>query len=538
MEKRALIAIVVAFIIIYFYQAYLVPKPPAVPVPQPSEQRAAPKDQSVEKPQASAIIPAETTPPPSLPSADREFKIRVETTLYKAVFTNKGGRLFSLRLKTYHDEAGRPLELVCQDALGKNLLPFAVFSQDAAKAKEINDTYFSVDQDTVDVPAESHASLTMAAHLPSGSWVSKKFEFASGSYEVKVEISSSSDLRDLSIALGPGLGNPTAEQLKNRRTIRGIVVYEQNGKVQRLHQKDAQELGFVNWLGVEDNYFILLARFSEPVQAAATAPIQDLNKISSALIRGIPQKPFMIYVGPKDYTLLKQLGSGMDRLIDYGWFGILAKPLLIALRFLYIYVHNYGLAIIILTLAIKIILFPLTFKSTVSMLKMQKLQPEMNAIRERFSKKKSIEDRQQMNAEVMKLYKDRGINPMGGCIPILFQLPVLVAFYNLLSVSIELRNAPFIFWIHDLSSRDPYYITPILMGLTQLIMQRMTPSPADPMQAKMMMIMPIFFTILFFNVQSGLVLYWTVNNVLSIVQQYLMGRMGVVPTRVQSLKKK
>lgn len=532
MEKRALLATLLALVVLFLFQSYFAPKaPPAKPAPVP-----------VTTPQQQVPLPsppAATAPavvPLGLPPADREFKIRVETRLYKAVFTNRGARLVSFKLKEYSDYEQKPFELICADAAGKDLLPFALDAQNAALTKQLNSTIFSVDKDTITLTDKGLARLTMEGRLPNGGWVLKTFEFYPYSYEIKVHVAASPDLQGLSVMLGPGLGNLSPDQSKSSRILRGSVVYQAAGKIQRRQDKTLTEIGPVDWLGVEDSYFVMLARFARPVGAAASGPYSELHDIRGAFIRDLPAQPFMVYLGPKDYTLLRHLGKGMDRIVDYGYFGIIAKPMLIGLQFLYKYVHNYGLAIIILTVAIKIVLFPLTWTSSISMLKTQRIQPEINAIRERYSKKKSIEDRQKMNQDIMKLYKERGINPLGGCVPMLIQVPFFFAFYRLLSVSIELRNAPFVWWIHDLSAHDPYYITPILMGVTQLVQQKMTPSPPDPVQAKMMMIMPVFMTFLFMNVQSGLVLYWTVNNVLTILQQYLMSRAGVVPARGGSKK--
>ncbi|MBI2839605.1 MAG: membrane protein insertase YidC [Acidobacteria bacterium] len=540
MEKRAFLAILISFAIIYGFGAFFGRKtpPPTAPAGTGSGQKAvAPPAQPSG---GQAVEPArqvvQELEPPDLPAAERESKVRIETRLYKAVFTNRGARLVSFRLKEYKDFERQPIELVCGEAAAKDLLPFALAAEDVATTMELNSALYAADHDAIDLQSfGASARLTMSTRLASGGWVVKTYEFYPYSYEIKVVVSASPDLKGLSIALGPGLGNPSPDQSKNSRLLRGTVLYQREGQIKRDGDK-ASEVGSVEWLGVENNYFVMLARFASPVKAASTAPYEELHKIKAALIREIPPRPFMVYLGPKDYTLLRQLGSGLDRIVDYGYFGIVAKPMLRGLQYLYRYVHNYGLAIILLTVFIKIILFPLTYTSTVSMLKMQQVQPEMTAIRERYAKKKSIEDRQKMNAEVMKLYKDRGINPMGGCFPMLLQLPVLIAFYNLLSVSIEMRNAPFVLWIQDLSASDPYYVTPVLMGVTQLILQRMSPPPADPIQAKMMMVMPVFFTFLFLNIQSGLVLYWTVNNVLSILQQYLMGRFGLVPARTKAKK--
>ncbi|MEW6365357.1 MAG: membrane protein insertase YidC [Acidobacteriota bacterium] len=536
MEKRAFLAILISFVIIYLFQAYFFPKPaPQTPAQAPAEKAAARPPEKTTAP-AEPQAAHEPAAPPEMPPADREFKVRVESRLFKAIFTNRGARLLSFRLKAFKDHEGKPLELVCSPAAEKDLLPFAVDAGEAALTKEINTAIFSADAESIDLQRGGSGRFTMAVRLKQGGWISKTFEFYPYSYEIKVAVASSPALQHLALVLGPGLGNPSPAQAKSSRISRGRAVYLRDGSIERGKDKQTGPVGSVNWLGIEDTYFMMLGRFGRPVDGAITAPIEQLPSAQAALVKGLPREPFLLYVGPKDYTLLKQLGGGLDRLVDYGWFGFVAKPLLVALQFLYNYVHNYGVAIILLTIAIKIVLFPLTYHSSVSMLKMQKLQPEMTAIRERYAKKKGIEDRQKMNAEVMKLYKEKGINPMGGCFPMLLQIPVLIAFYNLLSVSIELRNAPFIWWLQDLSSHDPYYITPILMGVTQIIYQRMTPAPADPVQAKMMMIMPVVFIVMFINIQSGLVLYWTVNNVLSILQQWAMGRLGIVPTRAPAKK--
>lgn len=543
MEKRALIAVALSFLILWIYQAYLAPKPTPTPAQtrtskvasetQPVPQAGGPEEKSSASEAASAL-----TAPTNIPAADREYKIRVETRLYKAVFTNKGARLLSFKLKEYKDSDPKLIEIVNAEAVEKDLLPFAIQSPKEQLTKTINGALFGCDKDNVVLESDGMSHITMHAQLEGGAWVAKEFEFYPYSYDIKVRVTGAPELGPLALRLGPGLGNPTIRQAKNSRLNRGSIVYQSLGKIVRDSGKAGGDVGEVNWLGVEDNYFMMLARFAVPVRAATSTPYDAVHGTRAAIVSEVPSTPFWVFIGPKDYTLLKQLNDGLDRLVDYGWFGFLAKPLLTALQFLYKYVHNYGFAIIILTLAIKILLFPLTYSSSISMLKVQQVQPEMQAIRDRYSKKKGIEDRQKMNQEIMKLYKERGINPMGGCIPILIQMPVLIAFYNLLSVSIELRGAPFVGWLTDLSAADPYFITPILMGATQLVLQRMSPQPADAVQAKMMLIMPVFFTILFINIQSGLVLYWTANNGLQILQQYVMMRMGLVPARNSARKNK
>jgi YidC/Oxa1 family membrane protein insertase len=235
----------------------------------------------------------------------------------------------------------------------------------------------------------------------------------------------------------------------------------------------------------------------------------------------------VVYFGPKEYERLKALPYGLARTVDFGMFGFLARPLLVALHWTHDrLVANYGWAIILLTFAIRILLFPLNHKSIVSMEKMQRVQPKAQAIQQKWRPK--LRDKQgrpdreaqaKMNQEIMALYQAEGINPAAGCLPLLLQMPVLFAFYSLLGSAFELRGAPWFGWIQDLSIKDPYYVLPLVMGATMVIQQRLTPTAADPVQRWMMTAMPVVFTVFFLGFPSGLVLYWLTNNVLAIAQQ-------------------
>ncbi|MFQ5929598.1 MAG: membrane protein insertase YidC, partial [Acidobacteriota bacterium] len=231
----------------------------------------------------------------------------------------------------------------------------------------------------------------------------------------------------------------------------------------------------------------------------------------------------LVFIGPKDYKVLEEADKTLSGLIDYGWFAFLVKPLLLALRFVYGYVHNYGWAIIILTFVINVALFPVRYKQMSSMKKMSELQPQMKAIQEKYKKMKRSDPRKQkMNEEVMALYKKHGVNPLGGCLPLVIQMPFLFAFYQMLYSSIELRGAPFIGWIQDLSQADPLYVTPILMGVSMVAQQKMTPAAGDPTQRKMMMFLPVIFTFFFLNFSSGLVLYFLFSNLFGMMLQFLL----------------
>ena len=242
------------------------------------------------------------------------------------------------------------------------------------------------------------------------------------------------------------------------------------------------------------------------------------------------------FYGPKDFDILADVDRELVRAIHFGMFSFLAVPLLRALKWLNVFVGNFGWSIIILTVLINLAMFPLRHKSVVSMRKMQEIQPEVKAIQDRYAKLKTTDPaRQKMNVELMNLYRERGVNPASGCLPMLLTMPVLFAFYSLLSVAIEIRGAPFMFWIRDLSVHDPLYVTPILMGATMVWQQKITPSTADPAQQKIMMFMPVMFTFMFLWAPSGLVLYWLVSNLWGIGQQELTNRI-IGPPVVRTLR--
>ncbi len=235
-----------------------------------------------------------------------------------------------------------------------------------------------------------------------------------------------------------------------------------------------------------------------------------------------PAEKFSLYVGPKEYDRLKAAGHELERAVDFGWFTVIAKPLFVALKYFYKLVGNWGWAIIILTVIIKVLFAPLTHKSQKSMKRMQKLQPLFAELKEKYKG-----DPAKLNKEMMELYKKHKVNPMGGCLPMLIQIPVFIALYRVLGNSIELRHAPFMFWLHDLSAKDPYYVLPILMGVSMLVMQKMTPTTMDPKQNMMMMLMPVIMVFMFISLPSGLVLYFTVSNLLSMAQQFYINKYSV-----------
>jgi YidC/Oxa1 family membrane protein insertase len=298
----------------------------------------------------------------------------------------------------------------------------------------------------------------------------------------------------------------------------------------KKYKAETNAFNFVDWAAFEDSYFTALFVLpSQKGQAVFLMEAPGQGKLPAYFLS--VTQPQQAFIGPKESGALKDFGHDANKVIRFGSFlGLNLQPvaevMLAGVKFFHRFVPNWGLAIILLTLVIKIIFFPLTYSSTKSMAKMADLQPKVKALRAKYKKAKTdIAQRRLMNEEMMKLYKENGVNPAGGCLPLLIQMPVFVGAYQMLTAAVEFRHAPFGLWLKDLSVADPIWVTPILMGITQFISQKMTPTSADPTQAKMMLIMPVMMTVFFISFPSGLVLYWLTTNVLQIGQQALMNRM-------------
>ena len=312
-------------------------------------------------------------------------------------------------------------------------------------------------------------------------------------------------------------------------TFVGPVTYDgedlQEDKPAKLEESPKIYKNKTVWSGYVSKYFLNAIdphESSEQLFISAGAGYVE-NKFTSAqltlLTEQVASFDYTSYFGPKDDQFLLAAGHQFDEVINYGFFHPLSKPLMVVLKFFYKYIGNYGFAIILLTICIKLIFWPLTQKSYKSMKGMQKLQPEMKKMREKHGS-----DKQKLNQEMMSFYKENKVNPMGGCLPMIIQIPVFFALYRVLLGSIELRHAPWMLWITDLSAKDPYYVTPLIMGVTMFLQQKMTPTNMDPTQEKIMLMMPVVFTFMFLNFPAGLVLYWLTNNLLTILQQYLIRR--------------
>nr|NIQ94142.1 membrane protein insertase YidC [Desulfuromonadales bacterium]NIR34407.1 membrane protein insertase YidC [Desulfuromonadales bacterium]NIS40440.1 membrane protein insertase YidC [Desulfuromonadales bacterium] len=370
------------------------------------------------------------------------------------------------------------------------------------------------------------------AVLDSGAVVHKVFTFHADKYHFDVEVRYANPGQDaLKGAVVFSLVNKWDDAMaESRYDFVGPTTYDgediHKDEVEDLAEEGAEEYQAAEWTGFGTKYFVSIVEPSDDgydyfriekgrdlVENKVVSPYMTIDPGTSASMS------YLVYMGPKNNDLLKAAGSDFHQIIDFGFFAPLSRPLLQFLKFIHGYLGNYGLAIILLTVIIKALFWPLTQKSYTSMKAMQKLQPQMQKIREKFKN-----DRERLNRELMELYKENRVNPLGGCLPMLVQIPVFIALYKVLLFSIELRHAPFAFWLTDLSAKDPYYITPILMGATMFLQQKMTPTTMDPTQAKIFMIMPVVFTFIFLNFPSGLVIYWLINNVLTIGQQVMINR--------------
>ena len=536
MERRVLIAVLLSFLVLYGYQAMF--PPPPEPKPQqaskvatapnasaPAASNPAPSVQGVK-------VPAEAEQP-SAPARD----VDVDNADVHAVFTTRGAVLKSWKLKKYRDDRKQPLEMIAGHAPPDSPLPFTLAVDDPALSAIL-----------------AAAPFTLTETRPGGDGWQGQFDYSNSTglqaqkilsiaankpYVINVTATVTLDGKPLATVLrwGPALGSGITVASRTYNPPPQPVFFK-DGKVSRIApdkipSQPVQE-GAFGFVGVDDHYFLtavvkptvpLRVDYSTVDVPLEAAPAGAHYASWSARYPSAPQGA-VFFAGPKDFDVLASVDRDLVRSIDFGMFSWIVVPLLRALKWLNGYVGNYGWSLILLTVIINLVMFPLRHKSVVSMRKMQEIQPEVKIIQDRYAKlKMSDPARGKMNTELMSLYKERGVNPASGCVPMLLTLPVLFAFYSMLSVAIELRGAPFVGQIHDLSAHDPLFIWPIVMGITMFIQQKMTPSTADPLQQKMMMFMPIMMTGMFLWAASGLVIYWTVSNVWGIGQQMITNRL-------------
>ena len=529
MEKRALLAVVLSIAVFYVFSLGFGPdkknQPSVAPLKNFSSTVSAPVAP------VQQVVPQQA-PDPAVSRQAQQKDIVVETDLYTAVFTSQGAAVKSITLKRYRETNAPDAKPV---VLGTNADPgLHNFATRATGFNLAEQAVYTASANELKISGAGAGQLVFSYVADQGYVVRKVYSFKEGSYGISL------DTQLINNTPSPVAGSfrhvmtypSEIKSADSRFETAGSYIYSDNA----LHADKSKDVASaekkydksVLWGGFADKYFL-------------TAISSDKNTIASVELKKnkagymesvVNSQPFTVtpgqmasvvqtlFVGPKDIDVLKAQGGSLEQSLDLGWFTAIAKPLLYTLKFFYQYVGNYGVAIIIITVILKMLFFPLTHKSYKSMKGMQKIQPKMAALKEKYK-----DDRDAMNKAVMELYRDHKVNPLGGCLPMLVQIPVFFALYKALMFSIELRHAPFFLWVHDLADKDPYYVTPIIMGVTMFIQQKMTPSQMDPIQQKMMLALPVVFTFMFLSFPSGLVLYWLVNNILTIGQQMYINKL-------------
>lgn len=537
MEKRLFVAILISFLILLGWSRLapvLFPELAKRPVTAQTPANPTDGSRTVAKEPAAPVAPAPAVAgvvaAGNVPVESRQFSVVVERPDYRAEFSNRGAQLTSFVLKNYKEPSGAPVDLVKKRPANRLDYPFALLSPDHRWNDVVNSRLYSVQRST----KSGTETIRFTAPDPTGQAVTKTFTF-DNSYYFSFAVDCANRAVPYRVEIGPGIRSTDPAEKESQFTTTGNALVERGGSLERMRREKTS--GFhplgapVSFVGLDDNYFLAAIkpeRAGDAIVRVAMLPSSVKGeKERGELFAGVNSAGGSIaghaYFGPKETDLLDRFG--FHSVVQFGYFGFIARFLLKALVYVYSFTHNFGWAIVALTVIIKLLLYPLQHKSIVSMKKMQKVQPKVNAIKEKYRKAKTDPDqRQKMNLEMMKLYQTEGISPVSGCLPILLQLPILWAFYGLLSNAIELRGAGWFGWIHDLSAKDPYYITPLLMMATMFIQQWITPSTVDPVQKKMFMIMPLIFGFIFKEFPSGLVLYWLVQNVLTIAQQMIMNR--------------
>lgn len=530
MEKRTLLALFLTVVILFVFQVFLAPKQPPQQQPAPSaSQPAKPEEKTAAPATVPATAPAATSPAATSVS-DAVAKgrvVTVETKSFTVRFSEVGGGITSVRLKNYKEAVSgtEGQELIQNIGPTYGYLP-AVF-QEAGSERIADAVRFVPSRDSFTV-TDKPETVTFTGALANGVKVRKIYTFQPEGYTLgmKIEIDGSAvgkTYADFAVVSTKG---------KSSYTFKGPFVYDGN----KLNQIDKIEKPIdigqtYTYTGFDDGYFVFMWIPAQEQKATMTI-LAGTNDVPVSRIALSGQATSgNLFFGPKKLEILKQLNVGAQKIVDFGWFDILAKPMLWGLNFANRVTRNYGIDIILLTILIKIIFYPLSVKSYKSMKEMQKLQPHIAKLKEKYK-----DDREKLNREMMDIYKQKGVNPLGGCLPMVIQIPVFFALYKVLMGAIEFRHAPFFLWVRDLAAPEdlfsfavfgytvPIRLLPLIMGITMLIQQKMTPTSVDPIQEKMMLFMPIVFTFMFWGFPSGLVLYWLVNNVISISQQYYINK--------------
>lgn len=570
MEKRFILFIIISFLVLVGWQSVLdkfYPKPQKPPQKAVATQTAPPQPQTPTEPVQEVQ---------SISSTQASARtITVDTPLWRAVFDNRGGTLRSYTLKALPNGREilngdyKTLELVSEEGLKRVGAPLRLaVAQNADLSEKINSALFEVEapSDQIVVSSGAQQEVTFKFQDSSGLSVRKTFRFYGGKYIFDTVVSASQNGKplDASILIGPNFGDQSVKTVDTYiNTPQQVIVEHDNGKVEFITGSSLEHRGAapdsskeftnsISWVGAADHYFAMTIVPPKDLQKASlhndfykeTVDGEEVYKhMLSVALPIVGDEPYTVFIGPKDRNILADLSLhfkgrvDMERLIDYGMFSFLVRPIIplldILLRVFYNLTHNYGWAIILLTFVINMLFFPLKWKSSVAMKKAMKMQPKMKELQEKMKSLKKDDPRmQEIQMEQIKLMREG--NPVSGCLPLLLQMPIFWAFFIFLSISIDVRHSPFIFWIKDLAAADKTWILPILMTVSMMASTFMTPTPNDPAQRMQKyltsFVMPVVFLIFFFaNAPSGLVLYWMFGNIIGIAQQLIINKMTEEP---------
>ncbi len=548
MDKRVVVFLVLSLAIILGFDLFIrqMGWAPDQNHPQPPTEDASGSGSSAEPEPAPApgigtnsgstgsSLPSKSSQKPGAPSSDiaptiLEQTVTIETDLVRVGLSNRGGVIRTWELKRYHTSPPekKPVQLVYHGGKFKGPLSITVTNADIDKT--VREGLYTIEKDFTSLDAAHPVGhVTMQFHDPiTHIGVEKKLTFHHDSYVVDVSVALEGITEPYDIVLGTNFG--IVEWGSGFIGVIGSASQVDDKIDNETPEKELERKGTVQWVALHDKYFISVLM---PKQGTSSFAKTESEQIVSSGVRmaasgGASSAALQLYAGPKEYDTLKALNVGLEDTIDFGFFIFgswsvvksVAKPIFYVLRFIHDYVPNFGLSIILLTMAIKILFVPLQYKSYKSMRMMRVIQPKIKEVQEKYKG-----DRDRLNKELMKLYREQKVNPLGGFLPMFLQMPVFVALFNVLYTTIDLRQAPFMLWVTDLSLQDPFYVLPILMGATMFIQQKITPTTMDPTQAKIMLVLPIGLTFLFVNFPAGLVLYWVTNNILTISQQLITDR--------------
>ncbi|WP_245391485.1 membrane protein insertase YidC [Sulfurospirillum diekertiae] len=520
---RIIIATVLSFLFFALYDHFFIPKNPPLTETTTLEQNATPSTTASAPADVKSASSVDVAGAPKSSSNVGEIIATIKAAGYE-VQIDRLGRIakFYLEEGKYKDDKGERFQLI--DA-SQSLLPLEIRFSDKAINEDAFVMSYSADKDKIDV-SENGSSVVLTQTLSSVVVTKTITFFPSGKYDLHVKLSSPYEY-----FLSPGVRPNMAV---DSYTFHGVLIKKSDGSIKTIADGDAKsDDHFANAkivAGADKYYTTFFYELDKGLESVVSV---GQNKNPLLFVKGEEDFKLSGYIGPKEHVKLKAISPELTDVIEYGFFTFISKPLFALLAFLHGIFGNWGWAIVAMTITVRLVLYPLTYKGMVSMNKLKELAPKVKELQ-----KKYADDKQKLNTHMMELYKKNGANPMGGCLPIILQIPVFFAVYRVLQNAIELKGAPWIFWVHDLAIKDPYFILPVLMGITMFLHQRITPTTfTDPMQEKIMKFLPLIFTFFFVTFPAGLTLYWFTNNVASIVQQFYVNKLFAKKHEEQKVEK-